>query len=212
PVLDGAGRSQGVAIANLDIKVLPGILNPELHSGEQVIAVDANHKLLYESSMGKIDSDTTLLAKGALGTTIKNPAVDHALAGEAGNASFRDHAGHAAVGGYDAISGLGWGVVVSQPRAVVLSSVHAQQRWALVIVFIGAALAIGFSIVFARRTTRPILRLAAMAERGRLADAFNNMVDNLGRLVTQTGAASTEVNASAAQLSASSEELAATTT
>src|SRR5204862_4626083 len=98
------------------------------------------------------------------------------------------------------------------------------------LILLGALIAIAFSVWFARRTTRPLLRMANVAERvakgdldarveiggaselRRLGEAFNAMVESLSGIVAQTGAASTEVNASAAELSASSEEVAATAT
>ncbi len=230
PVRDADGQVMGAVFGNLDPAVLPGLLNPELSHGESVTAVDSDHRLVYDTAMGKIADDAALLAKGALGTKVDNAAVNLALAGQPGDTAFRDGSGHAAVGGYDNLDIVGWAIVVSQPRSAVLAPVTNAQHLALLMVLIGAAAAIAFSIWFARRTTRPILRLAGTAERvatgdlearasiegaselRRLGEAFNTMVASLSQLVVQTSSASAEVSASAAQLSASSEQLAATTT
>jgi methyl-accepting chemotaxis protein len=230
PVRDGSGHVQGAVVGNLDVAVLPGLLNPELSHGESVTVVDVNHHLVFDTTMGTIPNDAALLAKGALHTKVDNAAVRQALAGNPGHTSFRDVSGHEAIGGFDHADDLGWAIVVSKSRAAVLAPVKGAQNLAMLMVLIGAVLAIAFSIWFARRTTRPLLHLADTAERvaagdlqaravpagsselRRLGEAFNQMVENLGQLVVQTGAASAEVSASAAQLSASSEELAATTT
>jgi methyl-accepting chemotaxis protein len=230
PVRDATGGVQGAAVGNLEPTILPELFDPELADGERVLVVDADHKLIYDTSMGKIDSAAGLLAKGALKTKVDNKAVNLALAGQPGDTAFRDIAGKMAIGGYDNLDGLGWAIVVSKSQAAVLAPVSDAQRLATIMVLLGAALAIAFSVWFARRTTRPILRLAGTAEQvaggdlaarapvegsselRRLGDAFNTMVENLGQLVGQTSAASAEMSASAAQLSASSEELAATTT
>ena len=230
PVLNAFGQPEGAVIGNLNAAVLPDVLNPELRKGERMVATDANHRLVYDSAMGKVDGDATLLSKGTLHTRVDNTAVTQALAGRAGNANFRDLGGQPVIGGFDTVEGLGWAVTVAKARGKVLAPVTSQQRTAIIVILFGAALAIAFSVWFARRTTRPLLRLANAAERvangdlaarvdvegaselRRLGDAFNTMVESLARIVAQTGAASTEVNASAAELSASSEELAATTT
>lgn len=230
PVRDGSGHVQGAVVGNLDATVLPALFDPELSHGETVTVVDSNHQLVFDTTMGKVGSDAALLAKGALHTKVDNAAVNQALAGNPGDTSFRDVSGREAIGGFDNVDDLGWAIVVSKSRAAVLSPVTSAQHLAMLMVLIGAALAIAFSIWFARRTTRPVLRLADTAERvasgdleararlegsselRRLGEAFNSMVESLGQLVVQTSAASAEVSASAAQLSASSEELAATTT
>ena len=230
PVRDAAGHVQGAAVGNLDAAVLPALFSPELGHGESVTVVDSQHRLIYDTSLGKIASDISMLAKGALHTKVDNAAVNQALAGNPGDTAFRDIAGHQAIGGFDHLDDVGWAVVVSKSRTAVLAPVTNAQHLALLVVLLGAALAIAFSVWFARRTTRPILRLADTAERvaagelgarapvegaselQRLGNAFNTMVESLSQLVVQTSAASAEVSASAAQLSASSEELAATTT
>lgn len=230
PILGADGTPEGAVVADLNAAALPKILDPELQHGETLTAVDQNLRLIYSSEMGNVTNDGQLLAKGALDTKLVDHGLEKALAAQTGDTSFRDVNGRDVVGGYDTVDGLGWLVTVSKPHDVVVAPVTDQQHLAIVLVLIGVGLAVAFSVWFARRTTRPILRLADAAEavaRGdlearaevegatelrRLGDAFNSMVASLGRLVKDTGAASTEVNASAAELSASSEELAATTT
>jgi methyl-accepting chemotaxis protein len=231
PVLDAAGQPQGAVIADLNAAALTSALGSELQPDQQLTLVDTQHLLIYASSMGKVSDDAALLQKGALSTRVNDEAANQALAGHAGSvANFVDTEGQQVSGGYDNVKGLGWALVITKPYSVVVGPVHSQRNIAVIVVLIGVLLAIGFSVWFARRTTRPILALSNAAqevaggnldaraaiegasELRQLGEAFNTMVESLGVLVTQTGRASQEVNTSATELSASSEELAATTT
>src|SRR5258705_3060337 len=84
PILGPDGRPQGVVVGDLDEAILAELLDPELAQGEEVIAVDKDHHLVYDTSMGKVDA-AALLAKGALHTRVDNTAVHNALAGETGS-------------------------------------------------------------------------------------------------------------------------------
>jgi methyl-accepting chemotaxis protein len=230
PVLDASGRPSGVVIGDLRVEVLAELFNPELvrTGGTHIVAVDTEHRLVYDTALGKVDA-AGLLAKGGLRTTIENPAVTAALAGEQGSASLPGPSG-GTVAGFDPVNALGWALLAERPAQNVLAPVTSGRRLAILLGLIGAGLAISFSIVFARRTSRPVQALAAAAERAAAGDlavtvepdgadelrtlghAFNSMVSGLRRLVTDVTDASIEVNSAAAQLSASSEELAATTT
>jgi methyl-accepting chemotaxis protein len=227
PVFDPGGHPIGVVVGDLNETPLIDLLNPELQKAN-VIAVDHDHHLVYDTRFGKVDG-AALLAKGALHTTVDNVAVTDGLGGRDGTATFRD-AGQAVVVGYDSVPGVNWAVLVEQPSSVVLAPVRSGRNLAVLLVAVGAVIAVVFSVVFARRTTTPVLALADAAsavrdgdlgaavepagsdEVRKLGDAFNAMVAGLGELVTQVRAASTEVNSAAAELSASAEELAATTT
>jgi methyl-accepting chemotaxis protein len=231
PVLDVAGQPEGAVIADLNAAALVSVLGSELRANQQLTLVDAQHLLIYASSMGKVADDAALLQKGALSTKVDDGAVTQALAGHAGSvADFVDIDGNEVSGGYDNVEGLGWALVITKPYSVVVGPIHSQRNLAVIVVLIGAVLTIGFSVWFARRATRPIEALsnaaqevaggnldaraevAGASELQQLGEAFNTMVESLGVLVTRTGTASQEVNTSATELSASSEELAATTT
>jgi methyl-accepting chemotaxis protein len=122
-------------------------------------------------------------------------------------------------------------VVIAQDHAsVLLAPVSRQRQRAIVLVALGALLAVGVSMALASRTTRSIRRLTEVARRvaeGDLAarvtpegsnelvllgGSFNTMVATCQRLIGQVSVAATEMNSAAAELSASSDELAATTT
>jgi methyl-accepting chemotaxis protein len=229
PILGPDGRPQGVVAGDLDETILAELLDPELAQGEEVIAVDKDHHLVYDTTMGKVDA-ATLLAKGALHTRVDNTAVHNALAGETGSTRYHDPQGRDVVTGYDTVTGPGWALLTTAPATKVLAPVRSGRNLAILLVLIGAALATGFALIFARRTTAPIGRLAAAAARvtsgnlgarvepsgtqelRSLSDEFNSMVASLERLVSRVRSASAEVSSAAFELSSSSEELAATTT
>lgn len=230
PVLDRAGRPSGMVICRLDVAVFYKLFSPDLTGtkGTHIVAVDGQHQLVYDTAMGRVDA-AELLAKGSLKTTVDNAAVTAALAGKVGSAHVTN-SGVATIAGYDFVGSLGWALIVERPSAIVLAPVTSGRDLAIFLVLIGAGLAVGLSVTFARRTSRPVLALAAAADRvaggdlnvsvkpsgadelRQLGGAFNGMVDGLRGMVTQVMSASTEVNTAAAQLSASSEQLAATTT
>ena len=67
PVPGTDGHPRSVLIGKLNPTALGGLLNPELDKGSDVVAVDAQHHLIYShQDMGKATNDTALLAAGAL--------------------------------------------------------------------------------------------------------------------------------------------------
>ena len=76
-------------IGDLNPAVLATLLNPELDEGSEVVAVDAQHQLIYDTAMGEVADDAALLAAGALSTTVDNAATRQASStGEPGVARF----------------------------------------------------------------------------------------------------------------------------
>ena len=230
PVMDRSGRPAAVLIGDLDPAALNTLLNAELSEGNEVIVADDQHRLLYSSELGEI-SDADLLSAGVLSTTVDNAATQQASStGEPGVARFIDLEGHDVIGGYDVVENLGWVVIAQDHASVLLAPVTRQRQRAILLVALGALLAIGVSVALASRTTRPIRRLTEVARRVAqgdlnarvvpagsselvvLGESFNAMVSTCQRLIEQVSVAGAEMNSAAAELSASSDELAATTT
>ena len=175
---------------DLNAAVLADLLNPELDAGSQVIAVDENHRVLYDTTMGPVADSAALLAAGSLHTTLNNTAVLDAFRTKgAGVLRYTDQQGHDLIGGFDVIDQLGWAILVQDSANTVLGPVRSQRNHAIIIVILGILVAVMAALIFG---TREATKLRAMAN--------------------QTSASGLEVNSAAAELSASSEELAATTT
>ena len=188
PVLDATGHPQGVVVGDLDPTVLATLLNPELDTGSEVVAVDAQHLLLYDTAMGKVADDVAMLAAGVLHTVVDNAATRGAAGSGSGTVRFTDLHGQSVIGGYDSVKDLNWSIVAEDSAATVLAPVSSQRKGAVVVVALGAVVAAAAALLFGTREAR---RLRAMAEESR-----------------QSGM---EVNSAAVVLSASSDELAATT-
>jgi methyl-accepting chemotaxis protein len=231
PILGSDGQPRGVVVADLDPTVLVDLLDPELDGGSQVVAVDAQGRLIYDTAQGHLASDADMLTAGTLSTTVDNPATQRAKGNpEPDTARFSDLQGHKVIGGYDVVDELKWVILAEDDVATVLAPVTSQQHRAILVVALGGVVAIAAAITFAWGTTRPLRRLTDVSHRvadGDLAarvkpegsrelvslgEAFNAMLDTSARLIGRTTTAGLEVNSAAAQLSASSDELAATTT
>ncbi|HYU03733.1 MAG TPA: methyl-accepting chemotaxis protein [Jatrophihabitantaceae bacterium] len=232
PVTGVHGKVTGVLVANLDSSVLKSLLSPELEEGTEVVTVDAQHQLIFDSaSMAKVSDDKEMLAAGALRTTIENAATRTAVAtGDGGTARFADAQGRKVIGGFDLVDDLNWVIIAQDDSSIVLAPVDEQRNRAILIIVLGGAFALAASIGLAWWTTRPVRKLTEAAgtaaagdltarvdpsgstELVSLGTAFNSMLDTCEGLIEQVTAAGMEVNSSAAELSASSDELATTTT
>jgi methyl-accepting chemotaxis protein len=189
PVVGAGGHVEGAVVANLNPTQLAGLLNPELDGGTQVVAVDADGRLVYDTKMKEVADTAAMISAGSLQSSVDNAAIRAAKdSGEPGSIEFTD-AGTKLVGGYDVLDDLKWVIVAQGPADVVLAPVHNQVKRAVIIVLIGTLLAIGAALFFGTREARKLRQLA-----------------------DETSASGVDVNSAAAELSASSDELAATTT
>lgn len=230
PVLDPSGRPAGVVIGALDEAVLPQLLQAGLGDpGAKVVIGDDSRRLVYETAENGADGPA-LLEQGDVGPTVRSPAVAQARDGASGSAVMSGTGGgNKVVAGFDHVDGVGWAIVVEQPYSRMLAPVRDARNLAVALVLLGTALAIGASILFARRAARPVIALTGATrsvaagdltavvdpvgadEARHLAESFNDMVANLRRLSAQMQSATAEVDSAAVDLSASSEDLAATT-
>ncbi|GAB2832261.1 methyl-accepting chemotaxis protein [Lentzea nigeriaca] len=232
PIVGDDDRPRGVVAANLAPVTLAKLLvNPDLRQGSEFTVVDAQHRLIFDSStMGDAKDGAALLAAGAARTTVDNPATRQAAGTHTGSATYTDAHGHEVIGAFDVIEALGWVLIAQNDLGLVLEPTADLRNQAIVIVAAGALVAATISILFAWQATRPITRLTASARRAAngdltarvvpagsvelvtLGESFNAMVSTCEHLVGQATAAGFDVNSAAAELSASSEQLAATTT
>jgi methyl-accepting chemotaxis protein len=231
PILGDNGRPLGVVVADLNPTVLADLLDPELEEGSEIVVSDAEQRLIYDTSIGKVADGAALLAAGALQTTVDNTATRQAAStGKPGAARYTDRQGDDVIGGYDVLDDLRWVLTVQDHAGAVLAPIDAQRRHAVIVVVLAALLVAGVSIGLAWRTSRPVRRLSDAArkvaqgdltarvvpegssELVTMGESFNAMLATCQGLVQQVRTAGVEVNSAAAELSASSDELAATTT
>jgi methyl-accepting chemotaxis protein len=190
PIFGQTGQVHGVVVGDLDPTALAGLLDTNLAAGVEVVVVDADRRLVFDSEVfAEANDDASLLAAGALQTTIDNVAVRSAMENGVGSARFLDPEGHDVIGGYDLVEPLGWALIVQDHAEAVLAPIAKLRERALLVVGIAALFAAGAAFFVGSREAKKLRGLAA-----------------------GTAAAGVGVNSAAAQLSASSEELAATTT
>jgi methyl-accepting chemotaxis protein len=231
PIVGSDSKSQGVVVGDLSLAVLGRLLNPygldtSTNQDEEIHLVNAQHFLLYSSAWGVLQGDAAILAKGALSVTADAATFDQAMNVGPGAAQIVDYRNHQVLAGYEPIPSLGWVVIASIDTASALAPVYAQELRTSLLQALSTVLLIGFAIVLAILTTRPIVALARAAARveagdlsarvnlkgggeiRRLSDAFNAMVERLGGVLFRLRG---EVTESATKLSAVAEQLASAT-
>jgi methyl-accepting chemotaxis protein len=231
PILGSDERAQGVIVGDLDLAVLAQLLNPYgadviIGRDQEVHVLNAAHLVVFSSDWGAADDDAGMLSKGALRLVGETAIYDQAISGGPGAAEIVDYRNHHVLAGYEAIPTLGWVIVASVETSTALAPVQQQEVRTSLLQGLGTLLLIGFAIILAIFTTRPIValsRAAARVEAGdlsarvklgggaevrRLGDTFNDMVERLsGVLLRLRG----EVTESATKLSEVAEQLAAAT-
>jgi methyl-accepting chemotaxis protein len=231
PIIGRDEKPQGVVAASLFLAVLGRLLNPSgldtpTVRDREVHLVNAQHLLLYSSDWGVLPDESAMLAKGTLSIVAEGAIFDQAMLTGGGTAEIVDYRNHHVLAGYEPISSLGWVVIASTETASALAPVQAQELRTTLLQGLSTLLLIGFAIVLAVLTTRPIValsRAAASVEAGdlsarvhlkgggevrRLGDSFNAMVERLSDVLLRLRG---EVTESAGKLSSAAEQLASAT-
>ncbi len=208
-----------------DPVVLPGSEIPIVAVGMPVYGNDGSisSMLLGEISLDKVqevvgrinirrqgnayvvDRKGTLIAHQASDRVAKSEDMStveivgkYLLAGvSAGTIPFRDKMGKDMVGSYSTVKGLGWGVVVQEPRDDAYSIISQMIRQTLLWAVVAILAAIIASTLLAIRLAKPIgvlaegarslargnfqdrVQITSRNELGELAQAFNNMATHL---------------------------------
>ena len=231
PILGPDERPQGVVAADLNPNSLGSLLNPygldaAIGQDHETHVLNSDHLVVYSSSWGALADDAAALAKGSLKTPGEGALYDQATAMGAGASQTVDYRNHQVLAGYEPIPELAWVVVASVETSTALSPVQQQELRTSLLQALATLLLIGFAIMLAILTTKPIVtlsRAAARVEAGdlsarvklgggaevrQLGDSFNAMVERLsGVLLRLRG----EVTESATKLSEVAEQLASAT-
>jgi methyl-accepting chemotaxis protein len=231
PILGANEQAQGVVVGDLNATALESLLNPYgrdavINANQETHIVNAAHLLVYSSEWGALASDSEAVARGALKTLAEGAVYDKAIADGGGTTEMVDYRGHQVLAGYRPIPSLGWVVVASIDTSAALAALNAQTLRVSLLQALNFLLLIGFAIVVAVLTTRPIgalSRAAASVEAGDLTarvhlrggeevrllgDTFNAMVERLSAVLLRLRG---EVTESANKLSEVAEQLASAT-
>jgi len=231
PIVGSDSKPQGVVVGDLNVAVLGRLLNPDgmdvsTGADQEMHLINAQHRLLYSSAWGVLRDESAIVPKGALTVPAEGAIYDQALNVGGGSTQLVDYRHRSVLAGYEPIPALAWVVVASVDTASALAPVQAQELRTSLLQGLSTLLLIGFAIVLAVLTTRPIIalaRAATLVEAGdltarvnlkgggevrRLNDAFNAMVERLNGVLFRLRG---EVTESAAKLSAVAEQLASAT-
>jgi methyl-accepting chemotaxis protein len=231
PIIGPDEKPQGVVAANLYLTVLGRLLNPagldSATAGDlELHVVNAQHLLIYSSAWGVLPDEAAMLAKGTLSIVAEGAILDQAMRAGGSTAEIVDYRNHAVLAGYEPIESLGWVVIASTDTARAMAPVQQQEIRTSLLQVLSTLLLIGFAIVLAVLTTRPIValsRAAASVEAGdlsarvhltgggqvrQLGDSFNAMVERLSDVLLRLRG---EVTESAGKLSTAAEQLASAT-
>jgi methyl-accepting chemotaxis protein len=230
PIVGTDSKAQGVIVGNLNVAVLGRLLNPygldSPTQDQEVHLINAQHLILYSSSWGVLKTAEAEVAHGALQVEAEGATFELAMKSGGGAAEIVDYRDRQVLAGYEPIPSLRWVVIASIDTAAALAPVQEQGLRTSLLQTLSTVLLIGFAIVLAILTTRPIValsRAAARVEAGdlsarvnlkgggevrRLSDAFNAMVERLSGVLFRLRG---EVTESATKLSAVAEQLASAT-
>jgi methyl-accepting chemotaxis protein len=231
PVLGLDEKPQGVIAADLNVSLLGRLLNPygldsTRGTDHEAHAVDGDHVVVYSSDWGVLPNDEAVLAKGSLKVPAEGALFDRAATIGAGASQTVDYRGHQVLAGYEPLPTLGWVIISTVDTSTALTPVVQQEIKTSLLQALSLALLIGFAIVLAILTTRPISslsRAASSVEAGdltarvnlrggaevrRLGDAFNAMVERLSSVMSRLRG---EVTESAGKLASVAEQLASAT-
>jgi methyl-accepting chemotaxis protein len=231
PIVGSDSRPQGVVVGNLNVAVLGRLLNPygldvSTVADQEMHLVNAQHLLLYSSDWGVVKDESAVISKGTLTLPAEGAIFEQARKFGSGAAQIVDYRNRQVFAGYEPIPSLDWVVIASIDTASALAPVHEQELRTSLLQALSTVLLIGFAILLAILTTRPIVALARAAARveagdlsarvnlkgggevRRLSDAFNAMVERLSGVLFRLGG---EVTESAGKLSAAAEQLASAT-
>ena len=158
PVLGRAGAVIGVLLAELRMDVIEN-LRRNIHFGEK------GHSAIVDKT-GRVIAHPNSSWMEEMHDLSSLEIVKAMMRGETGVTEFYSpFVKQDMVAGYTAVPGIGWGIMVPQPRseveAQVRTLIYAQLRWGLV----GILLVIVLAVPLARWITRPINQLANAAYR-----------------------------------------------
>ncbi|MHB8613109.1 MAG: methyl-accepting chemotaxis protein [Candidatus Dormibacteraceae bacterium] len=230
PIIGPNEESQGVLAGNLYVSVLERLLRNaatvDLNLAQEIHIANTQRLIVYSADWGVLADNNSLLAKGGLSLHDSATVIDQANANGEGSVELRDYRNHDVLAGYKSIPSLGWVVVASTDTTSALAAVREQEIRISLLQALSTLLLIGFAMVLAIFTTRPIVtlsRAAARVEAGdlsarvnlsggeevrRLGETFNAMVERLSGVLARLKG---EVAESATKLSTAAEQLASAT-
>jgi hypothetical protein len=148
-VVSMAQSGGGVTVAEVNLKFIWDVVTQiKIGKAGRAYVVDENGNLIAHPDISLVLQKTSLSAL---------PQVRDALAvGAVTTPVARDVQGRTVLTAHATIPGLRWTVFAEQPLEEALAPLEASVKRSLLLLAVGVALAIGASLVLARRMVRPI--------------------------------------------------------
>lgn len=189
PLYDDSGRARATLAATLDVRRLDQIVlaRTSVGTGARTYLVSSDHRVFARGPAGPVSSF----------------AIERALAGQDGQASYDDYTGTPVIGNWAWVPSIGAALVSEVPTSVAFAPASALARWIALIGAAVVAVLAGLTLLAARRIARPILAITGAAagvragdlervapvmtrdEVGSLAVAFNDMTNQMRRNVLE---------------------------
>lgn len=214
PIRDASGI-KGVLIGVVDLALLSEfVAKTKIGATGYAAVVDQTGKVVAHPDQKLVKEMADLSAI---------PPVKAAISGQYGAMAY-EFQGVKKLGGYSFVPLSRWGVVAQQPMDEAMAGAVKVQTTGIIFTLVSIVLAILAGMFVAGRLTNPIRNMVAATERladgdltvkvsvtsrdelGQLAQAFNDMVDNLKNLIHGVISTADQVAASAEELSATSSE------
>jgi diguanylate cyclase (GGDEF)-like protein len=154
PVIDANGKMQAVLLGELRIDLIEQ-LRRKVRFGEK------GHSAIVDQT-GHVVAHPNPKWMAEMRDISDWPIVKQMMAGKTGVTTFYSPFIKAdMVAGYAAVPGIGWGIMVPQPKSEVAAQVNGLMRSHIIWGLAGLLLAILLAIMIARWITRPLNQLAA---------------------------------------------------
>ncbi|MBM4440805.1 MAG: GAF domain-containing protein [Candidatus Rokubacteria bacterium] len=150
----------GVTIAEVNLKFIWDVVSQiAIGQAGRAFVVDGAGTLIAHPDISLVLQKTNLARLGHVATAmgVAAPGSETAVA--------HDLAGRSVLTAHATIAGLKWAVVVEQPLEEAFAPIRASAQRTVVVAIVGVALAVGASLLLARRMVRPIQALQAGAAR-----------------------------------------------
>jgi signal transduction histidine kinase len=184
---------KGVVVAEIDLRILDDVISrARVGAAGYAYAIDGRGRLVAHPDKNLVYQKTSFAGL---------PQVRAALEGAAPESNSvtigRDNDGGRVLSAFQTVDRLGWRVFVEEPQSEAFAPLYSAIKRTALLLILFLALAVGTSILLARRMARPIVAMQAAASRigagaldqridvpssdelGALAEEFNRMVERL---------------------------------
>ncbi len=211
------GEVVGVLGGDINLQKLQELIaNADIENNGNAYLVDGAGTLIAHENYKRVSNQEKLAA---------NPVVSKILEGQNGTQIYETKQGTEMLAAYEALEGLGWGVVVQQPVDKAFAGITNVFKQTVILILATIGLAVLVSVLISRSIADPIVKASQFAQQiadgnldleeldvegndevNNLAAALNNMRANLRDIIVNVKETIEDLSAYSEELSASAEE------